>query len=107
MSIIENLHSMTHAEICQAAVSLLVSLNERCSLNLITDLAGISRTTLYKWLDDSIPLESMNYRDAAWFILYCETSPRVKLLLERPPLSHPRMARKLIGEFGDGASEAE
>ena len=96
------LHAMTRVEINTLAVSKLLDLNERCTLNLVTELTGISRTTLYKWLDDSIAYEDMNHRDAAWFILYCETSPRVKMLLDRPPLSHPRMARKLLEGTNDG-----
>ena len=75
---------------------MLCILIERCTLNLVTDLTGISRTTLYKWLDETVPLDQMNHRDAAWFIVYCETSPRVKLLMSRPPLSHPRLARRLL-----------
>ena len=93
---IERLHSMSNDEISQEAVNKLLDLTDRCSLKLIADLTGISRTTLYKWLDESVSLDNMNHRDAAWFILYCETSPRVKLLLDRPPLSHPRLARKFL-----------
>ena len=103
MTITEKLHSMSPDEICQEAVAMLCTLQERCTLNLVTDLTGISRTTLYKWLDETVPLDQMNHRDAAWFIVYCETSPRVKLLLDRPPLSHPRMARKLLEDTNETA----
>lgn len=96
MNSIKDLHAMTREEINQHAVNRLLDLLDRCSINLVTDLTGISRTTLYKWLDPDIGLEKMNHRDAAWFLLYCETSPRVKMLLDRPPFTRPHMARKFL-----------
>lgn len=91
-----DLHSMDPNDISQAAIKLLDHLLERCTLNLVTKLTGISRTTLYKWLDDSLPLDVMNHRDAAWFIMLCETSPKVAMLMDRAPLSNPRLAGRVI-----------
>ena len=93
---IDNLHSMTPVEINQIACDKLHELLKRCTLNLVTQLTGISRPTLYRWLDTGVAYEEMNYRDSAWFILVCETSPKVQMLLTRPPLSHPRLAKRLL-----------
>ncbi len=99
---IDNMHSMRPAEINQLAYDKLNELLERCTLNLVTHLTGISRPTLYRWLDPELSLEEMNYRDSAWFFLVCETSPKVQMLLTRPPLSHPRLAKRLLeGEDND------
>ena len=93
---IDNMHSMQPIEINQIAYDKLNELLERCTINLVTILTGISRPTLYRWLDPDLALEEMNYRDSAWFLLVCETSPKVRLLLTRPPLSHPRLASRLF-----------
>lgn len=90
------LHSMEPNDINQVALTILDRLLERCTLNMVTKLTGITRVTLYKWLDESLPLDAMNHRDAAWFILVCETSPKVAMLLERAPLSKPRLAGRLL-----------
>ena len=99
---LHELHARDPDWICSLAVKRLSKLLEHSTINLVQKLTGISRTTLYRWLDEDVALDKMNYRDAAWFILYCETSPRVKMLLERPPLSHPRLARKLLEETTNG-----
>jgi len=93
-----NLHNMNPLDINQMALDTLDVLLERCTINLVTTLTGISRPTLYRWLDEDLPLDAMNYRDSAWFILVCETSPKVQMLLTRPPLSHPRLAKRIIDE---------
>ena len=98
---IDNLHNMQPVFINQMAYDKLQHLLTRCTLNLVTTLTGISRPTLYRWLDPDRSLEEMNYRDSAWFILVCETSPKVKMLLSRPPLSHPRLASRLLQEQDD------
>lgn len=95
---IDNMHSMKHNDINQVAIDKLDELLDRCTLNLISSLTGITRATLYRWLDTKLPLDAMNYRDSAWFILVCETSPKVRMLLDRPPLSHPRLAKRVIDE---------
>ena len=95
---IDNLHAMLPIEINQIAYDKLQELLTRCTVNLVTNLTGVSRTTLYRWLDPERSLEEMNPRDSAWFILVCETSPKVKMLLARPPLSHPRLAKRIIDE---------
>ncbi len=94
----DKLHDMDRNAINQIACDKLQELLERCTIHLVTILTGISRPTLYRWLDYDRSLEEMNYRDSAWFILVCETSPKVKMLLDRPPLSHPRMAKRIIDE---------
>ena len=96
-----DLHSMEANDINEAAIRTLDHLLKRCTLNLVMKLTGISRTTLYKWLDDSLPLDVMNHRDAAWFILVCETSPKVAMLMDRAPLSNPRLAGRLLETEGD------
>jgi len=89
---------MTPVEINELAYNKLNELLTRCTLNLVTQLTGVSRPTLYRWIDEDCSLEEMNHRDAAWFILVYETSTKVKMLLDRPPLSHPRLAKRIIDE---------
>jgi len=98
---VDNLHDMDATSINQLAYDKLNELLERCTLNLVAQLTRISRPTLYRWLDTDCSLEEMNYRDAAWFFLVCETSPKVQMLLTRPPLSHPRLAKRLLDEGED------
>lgn len=92
------LHSMERNDINQVALRLLDRLLERCTVNMVMKLTGISRVTLYRWLDESLPLDAMNHRDAAWFILLCETSPKIQMLMQRAPLSNPRLAGRIIDE---------
>lgn len=92
------LHAMDHNDINQAALNLLDKMLDRCTLNLVSQLTGITRPTLYRWQDDSLPLDVMNVRDAAWFIMMCETSPKTRMLLARDPLSNPRLAKRLTDE---------
>lgn len=98
---LDQLHAMSREQINQAAITVLDRLLERCTLNLVCNLTGISRTTLYKWLDEDVALEEMNHRDAAWFILMAETSPKMQMLLQRGPLSNPRLAKRLVDEVED------
>jgi hypothetical protein len=100
---INNMYNMQPININQIAFDKLNELLQRCTLNLVTNLTGISRPTLYRWLDPERSLEEMNYRDSAWFILVCETSPKVKMLLSRPPLSHPRLAKRITDGVEDNA----
>lgn len=95
---IEQLHAMPHVDINQLACNKLDELLTRCTINLVTQLTGISRPTLYRWLDTARPYEDMNHRDSAWFIIMCETSPRIKMLMDRPPLSHPRLAKRILDD---------
>jgi len=96
--LIEKLHDMDALNINQIAYDKLNELLERCTINLVCQLTRISRPTLYRWLDTDRSLEEMNTMQAAWFILVCETSPKVQMLLQRPPLSHPRLAKRLLEE---------
>ena len=89
---------MSNDDINLAALELLDRLMQCCTLNLAHELTGISRTTLYKWLDDDVPLEAMSARDSAWFILQCETNPKLSMLLQRGPASHPKLAKRLTDE---------
>lgn len=95
---LNELHHMEPVAINALAIKLLDRLLQRCTLHMITQLTGITRATLYKWLDEDQPLESMNHRDAAWFILKVETDPKVLMLMQRGPLSNPRLAGRLIEE---------
>jgi hypothetical protein len=88
------LHTMQSDDINNAALKLLGTLLDRCSMNLLSDLSGISRTTIYKWLDEDVPLESMSARDSAWFIIMCEHEPRLVKLLSRPPATHKNLVRQ-------------
>lgn len=97
---LQDLHSMDRNDICAIAVKYLDNMLQRCTLHLVCDLTGISRTTLYKWLDSDVALDQMNHRDAAWFILLYETSPKMQMLVQRGPLSKPRLAKRLL-EDGD------
>ena len=95
---IDNLHDMQPEFINQMAYDKLNELLTRCTINLVSQLTRITRVTLYRWLDEDRSLEEMDFKQAAWFILVCETSPKVKMLLDRPPLSHPRLAKRVIEE---------
>lgn len=97
------MHQLDENEINQAALNYLDKLLERCTLNLVSNLTRVTRPTLYRWLDETLPLDAMNARDAAWFIVLCETSPKIKLLLSRPPSSNPRLAKRLTDEVSDDA----
>lgn len=100
---LNELHSMDSNDINAVAVKYLDNLLQRCTIHLVCDLTGISRTTLYKWLDESVELDAMNHRDAAWLILLYETSPKMQMLVQRGPLSNPRLAKRLIdGEDDNG-----
>jgi hypothetical protein len=93
---------MDRVDINRKAVELLDALLERCTLNLVSKITGITRVTLYRWLDESIALDDMNPRDAAWLILQCETNPKLVLLMSKPPMSKPRLAKRVIeSELGE------
>jgi len=100
------IHAMDHNAVNQAALDYLDKLLERATINLVSNLTQITRTTLYRWLDESLPLDAMNVRDAAWFIMICETSPKLTMLLARAPLTNPRLAKRLTDEVQDNADEA-
>ena len=95
---IDNFYRIEPIDINQIACNKLEELLKRCTINLVAELAGITRKTLYRWLNSDVTLEEMDHKQAAWFILVCETSPKLQLLLTRPPLSHPRMAKRLTDE---------
>ena len=101
----QDLHCMESDDINQAALTLLDRLLQRCTMLLVTDLTGITRTTLYKWLNESLPLDAMSTRDSAWFILMCETSPKLIMLLKRAPLEDIRKARHLVN-IGESNAES-
>jgi len=98
MQTIKQLHEADADTIRQIALDKLDALLERCTINLVTQLTRISRPTIYRWLDESLDYEAMDWKDCAWFILVCNTSPKVKMLMDRPPLSHPRLAKRVIEE---------
>lgn len=89
------LHEMPATEINQAAIEMLDRLLEVGTLNLISDLTRITRPTLYRWLDADVELERMSHHVAGWFLVICETSPKVQALLKRGALSHPRLAKRV------------
>jgi len=93
---IDKMHSMRKEDINQVAYDKLQELLECCTINLVAKLTGITRPTLYKWLDAEIAYEEMNHYHAAWFILVCETNPKVQMLLERGPVTHPRLAKRML-----------
>jgi hypothetical protein len=90
------LYSLQPIEINKAAIAYLDKMTDRAPLNLIATLTHVSRPTLYKWQDKNTPYDSINFKDAAWFILMCETNPKVKMLLDRPPLTRKHRARYVI-----------
>lgn len=92
------LHEMEGADINQAACTLLEQLMQCASINLIAQLTRITRTTLYRWLDADVELERMSPQIAGWFILICETSPKLQALLQRGARSHPRLAKRITDE---------
>jgi hypothetical protein len=88
------LYGMQPDAIKHAALKLLVLMDMRCSVKLMAEITGISRTTLYKWFDADVPLEAMSVRDCAWFILVCETDPKLMRLLSREPATHKNLVRQ-------------
>lgn len=90
------LHDMSHKAINQSALSYLYALLDRSTLNLVSTLTGITRQSLYRWLDPNLPVESISHRDAAWFILVCETSPKLQLLLSKPKATRPHLANRAL-----------
>lgn len=105
MNASQTLYKLSPNEINQTALEYLDHLLDRCTLNLVSKLTGITRPTLYRWLDESLPLDAMNYRDSAWFILFCDTSPKMQVLINSGPLSHPRLAGRLLAEGEDNADD--
>jgi len=100
----ELVYEMDHNEINQAAIDLLYKLLDCCTLNLVSQLTGITRPTLYRWMDEKLPLDAMDYRQSTWFILVVETSPKIQALLQRGPISNPRLAKRLLDEGEDNAA---
>ena len=98
------LHHMDREDLNQEAVTMLDTLLECCTMHLVSELTGISRTTLYKWTDESVSLEAMSHRDSMCFILMCETDPKLIGVLTRGPVSHPRMAKRLVEEGDSNAA---
>lgn len=94
---LNELYDMEPADINAVAVRLLGRLLNHCTVNMVQNLTGISRTTLYRWLNEDIVLDQMNHRDAAWFIMLYETKPQIQMLLQRAP-SRQRLAHRLIAE---------
>lgn len=92
------LYSMDPDAIKQEALDILDKLLERATINLVSNLTNITRPTLYRWLNEDLPFSAMNVRDAAWFIMVCEHSPKVLMLLDRAPLKNPRLAKRLTDE---------
>lgn len=99
------LHSMTSLEIQQAAYDRLQLLLTRCTIHLVQRLTHISRPTLYRWLNTDRALEQMDRCQCITFIVMFETEPKIRMLLERPPLKYPRLASRVIAE--DTAEEGE
>ena len=99
--LIRDIHSATPNEINQAAVNSLVALTACASLNLISQITGITRVTLYKWLDEEVSLDEMDHRLAGWFLLLVNTSPKLVALLERGPAKHPRLAKRWLDSQGE------
>lgn len=90
------LYDTDHNDINQAAIDLLYKLLECCTLNLVSQLTGVTRPTLYRWMDEKLPLDAMDYRQSAWFILVVETNPKIQALLKRGPVSNPRLAKRTL-----------
>ncbi len=90
-----HLYATSTETIQLAAVELLDSLLDRCTIHLLSELTDITRATLYKWINEDLPLEAINKNLACWFILVCETDPRIIMLSERPPTQYQRYAKAL------------
>ena len=95
-SIAFTLHAMDQDDIRLTGLEMLDRLLQCCTLNLISNVTGISRTTLYKWTDDDVPLEAVSPRDAAWLILVCESDPKLVMILKRGPVQRKTSATWLI-----------
>lgn len=97
MRAVKQLHTMSPLDINQEAVRLLNKLLERATYNLISKLTGITRPTLYRWMSEDVEFEQMNFMAAAWFIVQCETNPKLVQLMSRAPLTYRRLAGRLTG----------
>jgi len=89
------LYLMSPNLINATAVRYLNNLLNYTTLNLISELTGVARSTFYRWLDPDVNYDKMNHRDAAWFIVMYETMPQIELLLDKQP-SRQRLSHRLI-----------
>lgn len=85
----------------QEAHARLLHLLDRCTINLIAGICGISRPTLYRWLDEDVAFEDMNHQVAFWFLAQCEYHPKLKQLAARAPMTYPRLAGRTLTEGDD------
>ena len=104
--ILDQIHSMDPDDVKAHALVLLCDLLERSTMQLAHELTGITRATMYRWLDEELGYESMSIRDCAWFILLCETSPKLQMLLSRKPVQTRHRQRQLLGMETEAQREA-
>ncbi len=102
--ILKDIMQVQPAVINQVAFDRLNMLLERCNINLVSNLTGITRRTFYRWLDTDRSLEEMDHKIATYFLVHCAFNGKVQMLMERPPLSHRRLAGRVIEE-GDTDNE--
>lgn len=94
--ILKNIMQMKPEVINQVAYDRLNMLLERCTINLVSSLTQITRRTLYRWLDPDRSLEEMDHKIATYFLVHCAFNGKVQMLMERAPLSHKRLAGRLL-----------
>ena len=99
--ILNNIMQASPVEVNQCAYDMLQHLLTRCTINLVAMLTSISRRTLYRWLDADRSLEEMDHKIAIYFLVHCVHNRKIKMLFDRPPLSHPRLAKRIIDEGND------
>ncbi len=100
-----NLSQLSRGEINLCAYETLNELLERCTINLVARLTSITRKTLYRWLDPDRSLEEMDHKIAVYFLTLFVYDKKIQLLMTRPPLSHRRLAGRLLEEGQDNAKD--
>lgn len=79
------LDTMAHTDISQLAIDHLTRLLHKVSMNAAAIMLRTTPPTLYRWLDESKPLESVSIIAASYIILMCETNRKFLGVLDGPP----------------------
>lgn len=83
--IVTQLDTMEHEDISQLALDYLTQLLHKVSMNQAANMLRTTPPTLYRWLDESKPLESVSIIAASYIVLMCETNRKFIGVLDQPP----------------------
>ena len=73
----QRIHQMDHEEVSTIAHSYMIALLHKQSIGFVCEQTGFSRRTVYRWLDEDLPVTSIAMATGAYFILVCETKPAI------------------------------